>query len=280
MANGSCLCGAVRWRVETPFERMTHCHCSMCRKAHGAAFATYATVAEDRFEWLSGEGEITRYESSPGFHRGFCSRCGSVVPDRANGMVFTPAGCLDDDSGVRPSAHIFFADRVPWHLVEDDLPRSDAYGADVDLPVIARQQSAAATPGVLRGSCLCGAVAFEVTGPLKGAHNCHCSRCRKGRAAAHASNAFTSIDGARFVRGEDHVVTYKVPEARFFAVAFCDTCGSGVLRHDPVRGIAVIPMGALDDDPGRGADDHIFVGSKAPWYEITDDLPQFEEGAS
>ena len=64
---------------------------------------------------------------------------------------------------------------------------------------------------------------------------------------------------------------------RFFSQVFCPTCGSGMPRLDPERGVAVIPFGSLDDDPGRGAEDHIFIASKAPWYEITDDLPRFDE---
>ena len=108
-------------------------------------------------------------------------------------------------------------------------------------------------------------------------HNCHCSRCRKARAAAHTTNGFTAMDDVRYTRGEDTLRTYRLPEARYFSQVFCPTCGSGMPRRDPERGIAVIPFGSLDDDPGRGADDHIFVASKAPWHEITDDLPRFDE---
>ena len=120
-------------------------------------------------------------------------------------------------------------------------------------------------------------MAFEVSEPFKMVHNCHCTRCRKARAAAHTTNGFTSMDGLRFLRGEGELVTYKLPEAKYFAQAFCRICGSGMPRKDPGRGIAVIPFGALDDDPGRGAQDHIFVAHKAPWYTIADDLPRFDE---
>ena len=67
------------------------------------------------------------------------------------------------------------------------------------------------------------------------------------------------------------------PEARFFTQTFCRTCGSAMPRVDPGRGIAVIPMGALDDGPGVTPREHIFVGSKAPWFEIADALPQHAE---
>ena len=84
--------------------------------------------------------------------------------------------------------------------------------------------------------------------------------------------------GVRFVKGEEHIKIYKIPDARFFTHAFCDTCGSGMPRIDPDRQIAVTPLGALDDDPGAKAVDNIFVGSKASWYEITDALPAYDEG--
>ena len=120
---------------------------------------------------------------------------------------------------------------------------------------------------------------WEVLEPFGRVHNCHCSRCQRARAAAHATNGFTSADGLRFVRGGDLAVEWKLPEAQFFAVSFCRICGSGVSRRSPERGLAVTPMGALDDDPGRGVDRHIYTGSMAPWHAIADDLPQFSEAA-
>ena len=80
------------------------------------------------------------------------------------------------------------------------------------------------------------------------------------------------------MQGEDKLVSFKVPGAKFFTHTFCARCGSGMPRSDSARGIAVIPFGALDDDPGRGADDNIFVAYKAPWYDIADGLPAFDEG--
>ena len=187
-----------------------------------------------------------------------------------------PAGCLNEDPGVRPTAHIFAPSKAPWHRIGDDLQRFDAYPAPEDGPVIDRSGAGPAKDGVLRGSCLCGDVAYEVRGPIKAVHNCHCSRCRKARAAAHTTNGFTAIDAVVFTRGEDKLRTYKLPTARFFTQVFCTRCGSGMPRLDPERKIAVIPFGSLDDDPGRGAEDHIFTGSKAPWYTIADELPCFE----
>ena len=74
--------------------------------------------------------------------------------------------------------------------------------------------------GMVRGSCLCGTVTYTVTEPFKVAHNCHCSRCRHGCAAAHASNAFVSIDGVEYLSGEDWLKSYEVPDARYFTQTF------------------------------------------------------------
>ncbi|MCB1741462.1 MAG: GFA family protein [Gammaproteobacteria bacterium] len=127
----------------------------------------------------------------------------------------------------------------------------------------------------MRGSCQCDTVAFELTAPITWAHNCHCSRCRKARAAAFASNGFTTLDGIRWLRGSEAVTLYQLPQARFFAQAFCSRCGSPVPRADPGRGIAVIPYGCLDNAPDLPPQANIFVASKADWYVIADRLPQF-----
>ena len=159
MNTGSCLCGSVRWRMEGPYPRMTNCHCSMCRKAHGAPFATYIIVDSGRYELLSGADAVAVYESSSVFHRCFCSHCGSVVPFDSGGHKVVPAGCLDDDPGIRPERHIFVASMAPWHLIADDLPQASEY--DLDRSPVQRADRAANEPGILRGSCLCGGVGDE-----------------------------------------------------------------------------------------------------------------------
>jgi hypothetical protein len=256
---------------------MSHCHCSRCRKAHGSAFATYL-AAPARDVHLSGGERIARWESSPGFFRCFCTGCGSVVPgDPWEGLVFLPAGCFDDDPGERPGAHIFVASRAPWFEIHDALPRFDTYPPGIDAPVQPDLPSPDPAGAAPRGSCLCGGVAYLVEGTPLRSRNCHCMRCRKARSAAHASNLVTAVEGVRFTRGVERVASYKVPEARFFAQSFCGTCGSPVPYVMRERNIAVVPMGTLDDDPGMRPEAHIFVGSKAPWYEIVDTLPRYEE---
>src|ERR1043165_4816645 len=103
----SCLCGDVRWEAAGPFEFMSHCHCSRCRKSHGAAYGTYINARTENFRLITGQENIVRYESTPGMFRPFCKRCGSVVPDGVPwfGRVGMPAGNFDSDPGVRPQAH-------------------------------------------------------------------------------------------------------------------------------------------------------------------------------
>src|SRR5262249_53692813 len=131
--------------------------------------------------------------------------------------------------------------------------------------------------GAACGSCLCGGVAYEIAGMVDGPIvNCHCSRCRRARAAAHASNVFVALDRFRWLRGEDLLAAYKVPEAERFTQTFCRTCGGKVPGVNRARGRVGVPAGSLDDDPGAREELHVFVGSKAPWFEIADDLPQHE----
>ena len=74
------------------------------------------------------------------------------------------------------------------------------------------------------------------------------------------------------------VRAYRLPDAKFFAQAFCSRCGSAAPRVDRERAIVIIPMGAFDDVPPQSPQEHIFVGSKPAWFEIPGDLPRYEEG--
>jgi hypothetical protein len=268
----------VAWEAEGPLFFVHHCHCSRCRKLHGTPFATYALARAKGFRWLAGSEGVARFEPWPGALRQFCGRCGSIVPGPlSEDVVGLALGGLDGDPGVRPEAHIFVGSKAPWERIADALPRHEAFPTGVDAPALPDPARRAPEPGALRGECLCGAVAFSARGPVQAIRNCHCSRCRKARAAAHATNMVLAADALRFERGAERLASYKLPEARFFTQVFCRDCGSKLPRVDPSRGIAVVPMGALDDDPGRGPDHHIFAGSKAPWFEIADDLPQHAE---
>ena len=269
MNTGSCLCGSVTWEFTGDAEATYHCHCAMCRKAHGAAFGTYYYVDGEHFKWTGSRETIAGYQSSDSLVRGFCGSCGSVVPSIEDDgkSVFIPAGC--HDKGSSPDCHIFVASKAPWLKITDALPCHDTYPPEVDQVAIEDTPLSAAEEGVVRGSCLCGEIAFEVVEPFKKIYNCHCQRCRRARAAAFTTNGFTSDQGVRYTSGEHHLASYKVPDAKYFTQVFCDICGSGMPRIDNDRHITVVPLGSLDDDPGQIAKDHIYVASKADWYDLS-----------
>jgi hypothetical protein len=247
----------------------------MCRKHHGSLFATVLSVPPNQVRWIAGEEKVATYASSAECTRTFCTECGSVAPVELPqiGMVAVPAGNLTGELDLKPSVHIFVGSKAPWYTITDDLPRFDAYPPGVPIPAVERP-AVTPKPGLTLGSCLCGEVAFEIEGAPLRAYNCHCSRCRRGRSAAHATNVFYPIESFRWTRGAENVAAYRVPEARRFAVAFCRRCGGAVPRLSTELRGAIVPAGSLDTDPGMQPLAHIYVGSKAEWFDITDGLPQ------
>ncbi|MEM7542792.1 MAG: GFA family protein [Pseudomonadota bacterium] len=273
---GSCLCATIRWRFDADFTRATHCHCQLCRKAHGAPFGTYLIGERGAFSYLCGEDQIIGFESSPGFIRSFCEVCGSVLPNpHFDDIVAIPAGVMDGDIGIAPEAHIFVKAKAAWHPITDDLPQHDYY-PEQTAPAVETESFADPNDGKLRGSCLCGDVAFELSEQFMAVHNCHCSRCRKARSAAYTANGLSRPQALRFTRGEDLVKVFFLPDAAYFATGFCTRCGSCMPLPDERLDLVFTPLGALDGVPDNGGDNHIHVGSKCDWYPITDDLPQFQ----
>jgi len=127
---------------------------------------------------------------------------------------------------------------------------------------------------VLIGACECGAVRYRVPDEFRYAMNCHCSRCRAGTGSAFKSVAGIERAKLEIVEGADRLLVWGEPDANHTR---CATCGSllfSVVRDGDYVHVA---LGSLVDAPSIRPGRHIFVGSKAPWFEITDDLPQFEE---
>lgn len=135
---------------------------------------------------------------------------------------------------------------------------------------------ALATTHPISGHCLCGRVRFVIAGRLGPVGYCHCSQCRRASGTAFAANADVRRSDIGFDSGLDDVTEYESSPGKFRA--FCSRCGSPVYSRtasDPER--VRVRLGTLDQDPGRRALAHCWVGSKAPWFEITDQLPQFDE---
>ena len=124
---GSCLCGSVAFEVKSFDGPAAHCHCKMCRKFHGAEYATFVSVRRRAFEWLHGQDAIAEYEAANGTVRTFCRHCGSSLffwsPRADPEFVEIALGVFDADVPVRPDAHIFVGSAANWTTIEDSLPR-------------------------------------------------------------------------------------------------------------------------------------------------------------
>ena len=282
MLTGSCLCGDIAFAIDGPIETMAHCHCSMCRKFHGSAFATFGTTAPEHFNWVRGAQRIRSYRSSAQGYRPFCPRCGSAVPMHGEDLPFAvvPMGNVAEDPGTRPQLHFFTSSMAPWHSIVDDLPRHDEYPpefgpAPISVERPARQPQ---TPGATAGSCLCGAVAFEFDDPPLRMYNCHCSRCRRAVSAAYQTVIRVRRSGFRWLAGAELTVKYRHPGTMFHC-AFCRICGSRVPWAREATQF-VVPAGCLDSDPGQGPTDNIFSDSRAPWTELDSSLETWPGAAS
>jgi len=136
---GSCLCGGVKFEIAGPLLSPLNCHCSQCRKQHGAAFRSRARVRAADFRWLQGMELVRYYESSPDFHRGFCSKCGSPIVNRpgpnSKNARHNPAAvdelgvplAILDNPPARPACHVFVGSKAPWFEITDDLPQYEEY---------------------------------------------------------------------------------------------------------------------------------------------------------
>lgn len=131
------------------------------------------------------------------------------------------------------------------------------------------------TMATLHGSCLCGGVRYEIDGSLRDAVFCHCSMCRKAHGTAFRARAKVLAQDFRWTRGEPLVRYYESSPGHHRG--FCSVCGSNLItRFDTKPRQYGLALGSLDDDPGIRPLAHFWVGSKAPWFTITDDLPQAE----
>ena len=131
---------------------------------------------------------------------------------------------------------------------------------------------------MMKGFCECRAINFEIAGEIEDFSHCHCSQCRRMHGAAFGTFAGVKLDGFQITTGEDRVTKYS--SSKTHERLFCEVCGSNLgvtLTDEP--DMIYLSMSAIDGDPPRPPAYHIFVGSKAPWFEITDDAPQHDEFA-
>ncbi|HLZ75131.1 GFA family protein [Phenylobacterium sp.] len=123
-----------------------------------------------------------------------------------------------------------------------------------------------------KGSCLCGAITFEVSGALPGPDACHCTMCRK-----HSGHVFASTDVARsavMIQGEEHITWFQSSEK--VRRGFCAVCGSSLFWDNQSKDVTAIAMGAFDTPTQTELAVHIFIADKGDYYSISDGVAQFE----
>ena len=127
---------------------------------------------------------------------------------------------------------------------------------------------------MLKGSCACGQVRYELDGELRGPVGyCHCWQCRKHSGSSFGTTAAIMTEEFRIVSGRERLSRWESSPGIYRVFAGC--CGSPLYKsRDALPQLLGLRLGSLDTDPGRMVEEHIFVSSKVPWVEIRDGLPQ------
>lgn len=124
----------------------------------------------------------------------------------------------------------------------------------------------------ISGSCLCGAVRFEILGKLESFFLCHCRRCQKDTGSAHAANLFSTTATLDWISGQDMARTFRLPGTRH-QKSFCTECGSALPGVEGETGLLVVPAGSLDDAIDIRPDAHICGNSRAEWDNNLESVP-------
>ncbi len=127
---------------------------------------------------------------------------------------------------------------------------------------------------MITGQCLCGEVRYQIEGDSSQIWLCHCSKCRRASGSAFRAGAFCSAEAFTLLAGEASIREYE--DTPSYIARFCARCGSPVPQRLRGTDLVFLHAGCLDGGPPRRVDHHIFAGSKAPWFDIADSLPQFE----
>lgn len=125
---GKCLCGEVKFEISGQLANLYQCHCSLCRKATGAAANAATFVPSAWFRWLSGEQKISSFQKSTGYRSDFCSACGSPVPNplRDKELMWVPAGLLDESFEASVTVHLHLQSAALWDHDAENCLRLEA----------------------------------------------------------------------------------------------------------------------------------------------------------
>ena len=133
--SGKCLCEAVQYKITGSLGPVYNCHCSKCRRWHGAAFRTRASITKSQFNWVSGEDNLSAYKSSDYVTKFFCKTCGSPLIstyDNKPDILGIPLGGIEGLSEINPEAHIFVGSKASWYKILDTVPQFEAWPGSED----------------------------------------------------------------------------------------------------------------------------------------------------
>ncbi|WP_216642760.1 GFA family protein [Hydrocarboniclastica marina] len=128
MIKGECLCGEVQFEILAALPNLYQCHCSLCRKATGAAANAATFASRENFRWTSGHARVKSFSKSTGYRSDFCSVCGSPVPNSLGDtqLMWIPAGLLPDEFTAEIAVHLHLASSAPWEREAASCLRLDA----------------------------------------------------------------------------------------------------------------------------------------------------------
>ncbi len=141
LMKGSCLCEAVKFEISGALGPVYNCHCSKCRRWHGAVFRTRASINRNQFHWVSGSENLSSYKSSDEVTKFFCKTCGSPLMstyENRPDVLGIPLGGIEGISNLMIEAHIFVASKASWHNITDAVPQFDSWPGSEDAVRLTR----------------------------------------------------------------------------------------------------------------------------------------------
>jgi hypothetical protein len=271
MAKGQCFCGAVAFEIEGPLRAPSLCHCSQCRRLHGAPGA-YTSAPSSAYR-IRGEESLNWYPTSKRAEQGFCRVCGSKLFWREIGGQDLDAtmGSLNGTSDLKLSRHIFTRSQGDYYEIgHDGVPRYAESSRDAQP--IGEEAPPQAGPKTTEhsGRCQCGAVTYRVSGSMRDVVTCHCGQCR--RIHGHAPGYSAARQAEMAIEGEEHILWYRASDQA--QRGFCKSCGSSLFWRPDGRDTVSVAAGSINAPTGMKTVRHIFAADKGDYYQIVDGAPQ------